>query len=66
MLVNINPLTIIIFSPLLSHVVYPILNRYSIKFGRINRCVLGFTLAWISSIIATLIQWRIYKTRFAI
>lgn len=32
-----NPITIIVFVPLLSYVIYPALRRYNIKFGRISR-----------------------------
>lgn len=59
---NINPLTIIIFSPLLSYVVYPAMRRIKIKFGRIDRCVFGFTLAWISGVLGAIVQWYVYKT----
>ncbi|KAL9096062.1 MAG: hypothetical protein Q9165_001584 [Trypethelium subeluteriae] len=59
---NFNPLTIIITIPLLSHVVYPTLHRYNIKFGRIARITFGFTLAWISGVIGAIVQWRVYKT----
>ncbi|KAF2093282.1 putative MFS peptide transporter [Rhizodiscina lignyota] len=59
---NFNPLTIIVFAPFLSHVVYPTLNKMGIKFGRVNRCVTGFTLAWISGVIGAIIQWRVYVT----
>lgn len=45
---NFNPLTIIVFVPFLSYVVYPMLRKYNIKFGRINRITFGFFLASIS------------------
>jgi len=59
---NFNPLTIIIAIPTLSYVIYPLLRRYRIPFGRISRITFGFTLAWISGIIGAIIQWRIYET----
>lgn len=59
---NINPLTIIVTIPILTYVVYPVLNRYKIRFGRVTRVAFGFTLAWISSIIGAIVQYRIYKT----
>ena len=62
LLSNINPLTIIVFSPLLSYVVYPTMRRFKIKFGRIDRCVFGFTLAWISGVLGAIVQWYVYKT----
>jgi dipeptide/tripeptide permease len=62
LLSNLNPLTVVIAIPILSSVVYPLLNRYGIKFGRISRITFGFTLAWISGIIGAIVQWRVYET----
>jgi dipeptide/tripeptide permease len=42
---NFNPLTIIVAIPILSYGVYPLLHKWNIKFGRIRRITLGFTLA---------------------
>jgi len=62
LLSNFNPLTIIVTIPILSYGIYPLLRRYNIKFGRINRITLGFILATISGVIGAIIQWRVYKT----
>lgn len=62
LLAKLNPLTIIIVSPILSHGVYPLLRRYNIRFGRISRITFGFLLAAISGVIGAIIQWRVYKT----
>ena len=62
LLSNFNPLMIIITVPLLSHVIYPLLHRYNIKFGRIARITFGFSLACISSVIGAIVQWRVYET----
>jgi len=59
---NFNPLTIIVTIPALSYIVYPLLRKWNIRFGRIKRITLGFTLAWISGVIGAIIQWRIYET----
>lgn len=59
---NINPLTIIIAIPILTYVVYPLLNYCKVKFGRISRLTFGFTLAWVSGIIGAIVQWRVYET----
>ncbi|KAF2404766.1 putative MFS peptide transporter [Trichodelitschia bisporula] len=59
---NFNPLTIILFVPLLTHVIYPQLQKRNMMPGRTTRITFGFTLAWISGIVGTLIQWYIYKT----
>ncbi|KAK2063274.1 POT family protein [Colletotrichum caudatum] len=62
LLSHLNPLVIIVFSPLMANVVYPFLERRNIKFGRISRMTLGFILATISSVIGALVQWRVYET----
>ncbi|KAA8652671.1 putative MFS peptide transporter [Aspergillus tanneri] len=59
---NFNALTIIVAIPLLTYVIYPTITRYGIKFGRISRITAGFILAMISSIISTIVQWRVYET----
>ncbi|OIW23902.1 PTR2-domain-containing protein [Coniochaeta ligniaria NRRL 30616] len=62
LLSNFNPLTIIVLGPVLSHVVYPLLNKYHIKFGRIDRMTFGFLLAALSGAVGAIVQWRVYKT----
>ena len=59
---NFNPLTIIAVTPLLSHGLYPLLNRYKIKFGRINRITFGFLLASLSGVIGAIVQYYVYET----
>lgn len=58
---NFNPLTIIVAVPILSHVIYPALRRFNIKFGRISRITFGFILAILSGLFGTLVQWKIYR-----
>ena len=59
---NFNSLTIIVCTPLLSHVLYPFLQRRNIKFGRISRMTLGFLLAAVSGVIGAIVQYYVYKT----
>jgi len=59
---NFNPLTIIVFSPLMAQIVYPYLHRKNIKFGRISRMLFGFILAIISGVIGAIVQYFVYKT----
>jgi dipeptide/tripeptide permease len=59
---NFNSLTIIIFIPILSYVIYPTLTRFNMMPGRITRITFGFTLAWISSIAGALTQLYVYRT----
>lgn len=58
-LLNINPLTIIIATPLLSYVIYPGLRKFNTNPGCITRITIGFGFAMLSSLSSTLIQWRI-------
>ncbi|KAI1076247.1 POT family protein [Whalleya microplaca] len=62
LLSHFNPLVIIVFSPLMAQVVYPLLERKKIKFGRISRMTFGFVLAIISGIIGAIVQYRVYET----
>jgi dipeptide/tripeptide permease len=59
---NFNPLTLMVFTPIMSFVLYPLLNRYHIKFGPISRMTVGYTSAIIGSVVGAVIQWRVYKT----
>ncbi|KAI3393371.1 hypothetical protein diail_4409 [Diaporthe ilicicola] len=57
-----NPLVIVVFSPFMAHVVYPLLERKKIRFGRISRMTFGFVLATISGVIGAIVQYRVYAT----
>lgn len=57
-----NPIVIIVTVPLLSHVIYPGLRKYNIRFGRISRITFGFMLAAVSGAIGAIVQWRVYET----
>ena len=57
-----NALTIVIAGPILSHIVYPLLRRYRINFGRIDRMTLGFLLAALSGVVGAVVQYRVYET----
>ena len=59
LLSNFNPLTIIVVIPLLSYVVYPMLRKYKIRFGRISRITFGFILATISGVIGAIVRMYI-------
>lgn len=59
---NFNPLTLMVFAPIMSYCLYPLLNRHHIKFGPISRMTVGYTSAIIGSIVGAIVQWRVYKT----
>ncbi|CRL29239.1 Oligopeptide transporter [Penicillium camemberti] len=58
---NFSPLTIIVAIPLLTFVIYPTLDRYIIHVGPVTRLTFGFFLAMVSSIVGTILQWRVYE-----
>lgn len=58
---NFSPLTIIVAIPLLTFVIYPTLDRYRIHVGPITCLTFGFFLAMVSSIVGTIVQWRVYE-----
>jgi dipeptide/tripeptide permease len=59
---NFNPLTIIVFVPLLTYAIYPALERAHLMPGRVTRITFGFALACLSSIAGALIQLTVYRT----
>ncbi|CAF3487648.1 unnamed protein product [Fusarium graminearum] len=59
---NFNPLTLMIFAPIMSYVLYPLLNKHHIKFGPISRMTVGYISAILGSLVGAIIQWRVYKT----
>lgn len=58
---NLNPISIIIFIPLMDKLVYPALRKANINFSPIKRITAGFFLASMSMISSTVIQYYIYK-----
>ncbi|KAN0081888.1 POT family domain containing protein [Elaphomyces granulatus] len=58
---NLNPLTLIIFIPIMDRIVYPLLRRIGIKFTPIKRITAGFIFAGAGMISATVTQYYIYE-----
>jgi proton-dependent oligopeptide transporter, POT family len=58
---NLNPLTLIIFIPIMDRIVYPLLRRIGIKFTPIKRITAGFLFAGAGMISATVTQYYIYE-----
>ena len=59
---NINPLTVLVFLPLLDRLVYPLLHRLLIPFYPITRITLGFILCSCSMAYAAVLQHIIYAS----
>jgi POT family proton-dependent oligopeptide transporter len=58
---NLNPISLVIFIPLVDNFLYPALRKAGIRFTPIKRMALGFMLASLAMVGATVIQYYIYK-----
>ncbi|KAF1955966.1 MFS peptide transporter-like protein Ptr2 [Byssothecium circinans] len=58
---NLNPISLVIFIPIVDNFVYPFLRKKNIRFTPIKRMTVGFLLASCAMIAATVIQSEIYK-----
>lgn len=58
---NLNPLTLIIFIPIMDKIVYPFLRQIGINFTPIKRITAGFIFAGSGMISATVTQYYVYK-----
>lgn len=58
---NLNPISLIIFIPIMDHAVYPGLRKLGINFSPLKRIYFGYMLAALAMISAVVIQYYIYK-----
>ncbi|KAE8365001.1 POT family-domain-containing protein [Aspergillus caelatus] len=61
-IMNLNPLSLITFIPLMDQFIYPGIQRLGVRFTPLKRMYAGYMLAAISMVSATMIQHYIYKT----
>ncbi|KAK5052128.1 hypothetical protein LTR84_002932 [Exophiala bonariae] len=59
---NLNPITTVVFMPILVYGLFPFLRSHGIRFGRVARMTVGFLLVSVSSLYGALLQWKIYRT----
>jgi len=59
---NWNPLTIIVFTPILTWGFYPLMAKMGFPLRPMTRMSIGFVLGMITMIISAIIQWRVYET----
>ncbi|KAH3682450.1 hypothetical protein WICPIJ_006592 [Wickerhamomyces pijperi] len=59
---NFNPLTIIIFIPILNSVIMPLMKKCHINYRPVYRIFTGFILASFASFAGAIIQWKVYET----
>lgn len=62
LLINFNTITIIIFSPLLSYIIFPWLAKIGYPAKPMWRMCVGFLFGTVGCIFATITQYRIYQT----
>lgn len=62
LLTNFNALTIIFFTPVFAFGIYPLLNRFGIRFGSIKRMAVGMVIAAISGVCGGIAQLYVYRT----
>lgn len=62
LLTNFNALTIILCTPIFAYGIYPLLNRWGIRFGSIKRMTVGMVIAAISGLCGGIAQLYVYKT----
>lgn len=58
---NLDPIALIVFIPIMDHVVYPGLRKLGFNFSPLKRIYFGFMIATLSMISAVIIQYYIYK-----
>jgi POT family proton-dependent oligopeptide transporter len=59
---NLNPISLVIFIPIVDNFLYPALRKANIRFTPIKRIAFGFLLASLAMVSASVIQHYIYKT----
>jgi dipeptide/tripeptide permease len=59
---NFNPLTIIVFTPIVAYVVYPGLEKLGIKCGPIRRMTFGMFLCAVGGVAGGIVQLYVYRT----
>ncbi|KAK4211375.1 hypothetical protein QBC37DRAFT_320439 [Rhypophila decipiens] len=59
---NLNPVAIVVCTPLVNHVLYPFLRKKGIKWGPISKMTFGFALCTIGSCVYPILQHYVYKT----
>ncbi|WRT67628.1 uncharacterized protein IL334_004600 [Kwoniella shivajii] len=59
---NLNPLSIIVFTPIITYFFYPFFEKIGYPLKPMTRLSIGFMLGCINMIYGAVIQWRVYNT----
>ncbi|KAK4210351.1 oligopeptide transporter [Rhypophila decipiens] len=59
---SLNPMSVLIFTPLVESIIYPFLTRHKITIGPITTITIGFGILSVSQILAAVVQHIIYTS----
>jgi POT family proton-dependent oligopeptide transporter len=59
---NFNPLSIIIFTPIITYGLYPLFEKIGYPIKATARFSIGFALGTIAMIFGAIVQWKVYQT----
>lgn len=59
---NLNPVSIVVFVPIMNHLVYPGLRRAGIRFGPVARMTFGFAMCTLGSIAYSVLAHQVYQS----
>ncbi|CAG8663709.1 9131_t:CDS:2, partial [Dentiscutata heterogama] len=62
MMYNLNPITLMIFTPIANHIIYPALRRIGINSHPVTRISIGFIIIAFAMLYSAIIQYIIYNT----
>ena len=62
-MMNLNPITVIIFLPIVQRILYPTLRKWKLRFGTISRITVGFVLEATALAYTASVQHMIYRER---
>lgn len=59
---NFNQITIVVAIPIVDYILYPFLRKHNMMLKPVHKCFIGFMLGAFSSMVAAVLQHRIYTT----
>ncbi|ORY25561.1 POT family-domain-containing protein [Naematelia encephala] len=62
LLSSLNPLAIIVFTPIITYGLYPLMSKLGYPLKPMTRMCIGFLLGALGAMLGAIIQWRVYST----
>lgn len=59
---NFNPLTVVVFAPILNYFFYPWMAKMGYPLKPMTRMTIGFALAGINMVIGAILQWKVEQS----